>query len=65
MLAAVDAAEVLACLDHPSRTPSAAPSANRSKRLSLPAWSRHTESIDSLQFVERSFRARVAATPKA
>ena len=34
------------------------------QRLTLPACSRQTEIIDSMQFVERSVRARVGGTPR-
>jgi hypothetical protein len=33
------------------------------QRLTLPVWSRQTEIVDSMQFVERSVRARVGGTP--
>jgi hypothetical protein len=54
-------AELLAGLDHPGGTQRSAICPSR-QRLTLPACSRQTE-IDSMQFVERSVRARVGGTP--
>jgi hypothetical protein len=59
---AVDAAELLGGRNHPAAHQRSAivPSC---QRLTLPAWSRQIEIIDSMVFVERSVRARVGGTP--
>ena len=60
---AVDAAELVAGLDHPGGAPAQRHVPSR-QRLTLTAWSRPIEIIDSMQLVERSVRARVGDTPR-
>ena len=59
----VDAAELLACLDHPGGAP-----AQRhlpvAPRLTLPAWVRQIEIMLSTAFVERNVRASVGGMPR-
>jgi hypothetical protein len=61
---AVDAAELLAGLDHSGGAPTQR-HLPVPHRLTLVACSRQTEIIDSMAFVERKLRARVGGTPIA
>ncbi len=64
MQATVDAAELFAALDHDVGEPATATGPSRQRSTSA-ASSRHTEIIDSMQFVERSVRASVGGLPVA
>jgi hypothetical protein len=59
----VHTTKLLAGLGYPGRAPPSAICPSR-QRLTLPACSRQTETIDSIQFVERSVRASVGGTPR-
>jgi hypothetical protein len=59
---AVDAAELMAGLQHPGGHQRSAMVPSR-HRLTFLEWSRQISIIDSIGFVERRVRARVGGTP--